>query len=86
MTQDEVQQLIERGIAGARATVKDTTGGGDHFDAVVVSPAFEGLGLVQRHQRVYGALGDAMHARIHALALKTYTPGEYDAAFSKTRA
>lgn len=74
----EVRQIIERGLPGARVEVMDTTGGGDHFEALVVSDRFEGKGLVERHQIVYAALGDAMRARIHALTLKTLTPAQYN--------
>ena len=73
----ELQQMIERGLPGAHVEVRDTTGGGDHFEALVVSANFEGKGLVERHQAVYGALGDAMRARVHALTLKTLTPSQY---------
>jgi stress-induced morphogen len=44
---------------------------------VVVSESFDGKGLVERHQAVYAALGDAMRARIHALSLTTLTPAQY---------
>ena len=47
---------------------------GTHFEAVIVSPAFLGKGMVQQHQLVYAALGDRMRAEIHALSMKTYTP------------
>ena len=50
---------------------------GTHFDAVIVSPAFEGKNMVQQHQLVYGALGDRMRAEIHALGMKTYTPQKW---------
>ena len=53
------------------------TGGGDHFEALVVSPEFEGRSLVERHQVVYRALGDAMRQQVHALSLKTLTPSQY---------
>ncbi|MHB8380960.1 MAG: BolA family protein [Candidatus Binataceae bacterium] len=76
MDTNEVQDLIAAGIPGARVEVRDTTGGGDHFEAIVVSAAFEGKGLVQRHQVVYAALGEAMRVRVHALTLKTLTPAE----------
>jgi acid stress-induced BolA-like protein IbaG/YrbA len=46
---------------------------GTHFEATIVSPAFEGKSMVQQHQLVYGALGDRMRAEIHALSMKTYT-------------
>ena len=69
--------MIERALPGAHVEVRDTTGGGDHFEALVVSENFEGKGLVERHQAVYGALGDAMRERVHALTLKTLTPSQY---------
>ena len=50
---------------------------GTHFEAVIVSPAFEGKNMVQQHQLVYGALGDRMRAEIHALSMKTYTPEKW---------
>lgn len=48
-----------------------------HYKAVIVSPAFEGKRAIQRHQAVYAAIGDLMR-QIHALALHTYTPAEWD--------
>jgi BolA protein len=51
--------------------------GGGHFSAFIVSEAFEGKSPVQRHQLVYRALGELMHADIHALSIKAYTPSEY---------
>lgn len=50
---------------------------GTHFEAVVVSAAFEGKRMVQQHQLVYQALGDRMRAEIHALSMQTYTPQQW---------
>jgi acid stress-induced BolA-like protein IbaG/YrbA len=77
MDPQEIKRLIELGLPGALVEVRDTTGGGDHFEAVVVSPEFEGKGLVERHQAVYSTLGDAMRERVHAMSLKTLTPAQY---------
>jgi len=77
LSADDIRRRIEASIPGASAEVEDYTGGGDHFEALVVSESFEGKGLVERHQAVYGALGDAMKARIHALTLKVMTPNQY---------
>jgi stress-induced morphogen len=77
MDPHELKRLIEAGLPGAYVEVRDTTGGGDHFEALVVSDSFEGKSLVERHQAVYSALGDAMQARIHALSLATLTPVQY---------
>lgn len=78
MDPKEIEDLIVQALPGARVEVRDYTGGGDHFEALVVSPAFAGKTLVERHQLVYGALGDAMRVRVHALTLKTLTPEQYE--------
>ena len=50
---------------------------GTHFEAVIVSPEFNGKNMVQQHQFVYAALGDRMRSEIHALSMKTYTPEQW---------
>jgi stress-induced morphogen len=77
MRPDELRTMIARAFPGAEIEVRDMTGGGDHFEALIVSDRFEGMGLIERHQAVYGALGDAMRARVHALTLKTLTPAQF---------
>jgi acid stress-induced BolA-like protein IbaG/YrbA len=77
MRPEELKAKIERALPGAQVEVRDFTGGGDHFEALVVSAEFEGKSLVERHQAVYGALGDALRAEVHALTLKTLTPAQY---------
>ena len=76
ITPEEIQSLILTAIPDAQVQVRDLTGGGDHYEAVVVSAAFAGKLKVARHRMVYGALQDAMVQRIHALALTTLTPEE----------
>lgn len=78
MGPQEIKAMIERGLPGAQVEVRDFTGGGDHFEVLVVSESFEGKGPVERHQAVYAALGDAMRADIHALTLKALTPAQYE--------
>jgi stress-induced morphogen len=70
-TADELKQRIEAAIPGADAEVEDWTGGGDHFRATVVSPAFAGKSRVQQHQMVYAIFGAEIGGPIHALSLKT---------------
>ncbi|MGZ5040314.1 MAG: BolA family protein [Usitatibacter sp.] len=71
-----IEQSIRAGIA---CTHLEGRGDGAHFDAVIVSPAFEGLTRVRQHQLVYAALGDRMREEIHALSMKTFSPGEWAA-------
>jgi acid stress-induced BolA-like protein IbaG/YrbA len=75
MNPHEVAQIIEAGLAGARALVKSEDN--VHFEAVVIADAFAGKRSVQRHQLVYGTLGKAMGNEIHALALQVFTPEEF---------
>ncbi|MFP5390259.1 MAG: BolA family protein [Gammaproteobacteria bacterium] len=65
--------------AGLDTTHLEVDGDGQHFNAVIVSPAFAGKRLIQRHQLVYAALGDRMREEIHALSMKTLTPEEFAA-------
>ena len=71
-------ELIHGYIAnGLDCTHLEVEGDGQHFSAVIVSPAFAGKSRIQRHQVVYAALGDRMREEIHALSMKTLTPDEY---------
>jgi acid stress-induced BolA-like protein IbaG/YrbA len=80
ITPDQVSTMIKSGLPDADVQVQDLTGGGDHYQVVVVSSQFAGRSLVQQHQLVYGAVREAMSSEaIHALALKTYTPEDWAA-------
>jgi acid stress-induced BolA-like protein IbaG/YrbA len=79
MSPEEIRTTLEKAFPGAMIHVQDLTGGGDHFQVVVVSESFAGRGLIDQHQMVYGALKEAMGTeRIHALALKTFTPEQWE--------
>ncbi|HEV2263525.1 MAG TPA: BolA family transcriptional regulator [Stellaceae bacterium] len=71
-----IERLIKDGLPGARVTIEDLRGDGDHYAALVVSPAFKGKTRVQQHQMVYAALQGRMGNELHALALQTSTPEE----------
>jgi acid stress-induced BolA-like protein IbaG/YrbA len=69
-----IEEWIQAGLACAHVEVR---GDGHHFEAVIVSAAFDGKSRVQRHQLVYAALGDRMRTEIHALSMQTYTPEDW---------
>ena len=71
---DELRQRIEAAIPGSTAEVQDLTGGGDHFRATVVSPAFAGLSRIQQHRLVMDVFAGEIGGPIHALSVKTQTP------------
>jgi stress-induced morphogen len=79
MTQDEIKTTLEKALPDSMVRVDDLTGGGDHFQVWIIAPGFAGKSLVEQHQMVYGVLKDALGSeQIHALALKTYTPEQWD--------
>ncbi|QLC34310.1 BolA family transcriptional regulator [Halarchaeum sp. CBA1220] len=78
MEPEDVEALIEEALPESTADVFRARGehDDDHLAAEVTSPAFEGETIVDQHQMVYDALGDAMTTDIHALELTTKTPDE----------
>jgi len=64
---------LHAGHAGARE------GGESHFRLLVVASGFEGLSRVARQRAVNDLLKDALKERIHALAMRTLTPAEFQA-------
>jgi acid stress-induced BolA-like protein IbaG/YrbA len=71
------QQLHGYIAAGLPCEHLEVDGDGHHFEALIVSSEFAGKSRVQRHQRVYAALGDRMREEIHALSMQTLTPDEW---------
>jgi len=73
VTPDNVKAYIQQGLECEYINVD---GDGRHFEAVIVSSAFEGKGMLQQHRLVYSVLGDRMED-IHALSMKTFTPEQW---------
>lgn len=71
--------MIARGLPDAEVQV---SGDGRHFEAVIVSDAFAGKGLLEQHRMVYATLGSKMGGDIHALTLRTYTRDQWEQANS----
>lgn len=78
MTPEQLKARIERLAPGTKAEVTDLTGTMDHYQALVVSPAFAGKMMMEQHRMVYGLFKDEIASNeVHALTLKTYTPEQY---------
>ncbi|HLP97283.1 MAG TPA: BolA/IbaG family iron-sulfur metabolism protein [Sideroxyarcus sp.] len=73
VTPDNVRDYIQQGLQCEHIEVE---GDGRHFEAVIVSKAFEGKGMLQRQRLVFQILGDKMEI-IHALSMKTFTPEQW---------
>ncbi len=77
MTEQDIKELIERGLEEAHVFVTDLRGTGDHFEAVVIAPQFKGKSRLEQHRLVYDACGDHITREIHALQLQTHSPDEW---------
>ena len=72
----EVRLLIEAKLPGAEVEVVDETGTSDHLRATVTAPQFEGLSRIEQHKLIYDVFGEDVGGAIHALSIKTQTPGD----------
>ncbi|NIM69625.1 MAG: BolA/IbaG family iron-sulfur metabolism protein [Xanthomonadales bacterium] len=73
MDSKTIEQMIRAGLPDAEVRVSGDDG--VHFEALVISPSFEGKSTLQRHRMVYATLGELMGREIHALGLRTELPG-----------
>ena len=75
----DAASIREAIAAGLDCEHVEVRGDGHHWEALVVSAAFEGLPRVRAHQLVYAALGERMREEIHALSMTTLTPAQWAA-------
>lgn len=73
MEATHIEKLITEALPGAKVTITDLAGDGDHYSAHVVFDGFKGMPRVKQHQIVYNALQGRMGGELHALQLKTST-------------
>ena len=77
ITEDMLTEYIRRAIPDAAVTMVDKTGTMDHLKVMVISEAFHGKNLLDRHRLIYQALDAPMKdGRIHALELTAKTKDE----------
>jgi len=83
MTADQLKDIIRAGLACEHLELQ---GDGRHWFATIVSPEFEGLRTIARHQKVYATLGQRMQTdEVHALSMKTLTPAEWQQNSAPTK-
>lgn len=77
ITPDVLTEFIRKSMPDAAVTVTDRTGTMDHLKVTVVSEAFQGKNLLDRHRLIYQSLNVPMKdGRIHALELTARTRDE----------
>jgi stress-induced morphogen len=79
MNPDQLRARLESLAPGTQAEVMDLTGTQDHYQAVIVSPAFEGKMMIEQHRMAMGTVQKEIDSgEVHALTLKTFTPTQYE--------
>lgn len=80
-----IEQTIGQALTPSYLDVVDEShmhnvpdGAQSHFKLTLVSSQFNGKRLIARHRQVNALLRDALAGPVHALALHTYTPEEWE--------
>lgn len=82
MNVNDVRSRIESAIPGAEATAKEFSGGGDHFEVMVVYEGFAGKTSLARHRLIMDLFQTEIRSgEVHALAIKTFTPAQWKELF-----
>ncbi|MFN0249559.1 MAG: BolA family protein [Kofleriaceae bacterium] len=76
MKPELIIEKIRVALPDAVVEMKDLTGTEDHWEAKIVSAAFAGKSLIQRHRLVMSALAEELKGPIHALTMDVKAPGE----------
>jgi stress-induced morphogen len=76
-TLDDVKNLIQNNLNDAEVFVSDMTGTLDHLAIFVATDDFEGLSLIEQHQKIMDILREDLKEKIHAVKIKTMTKSNY---------
>lgn len=79
MTAEELKNRIKTIHPETKVEATDLTGTMDHWQVTVISPAFEGLTMVESQRKIMSVLKEEIDSNeVHALSMKTYTPAQYE--------
>jgi len=78
--EESLRRYVLEAMPGASVQVHDMTGTRDHFEIEVVSEAFEGQSLLERHRALHRILEGPMAGAVHAVKFKAFTPTQKSAS------
>ena len=76
MTADQIAAKIRAALPDADVVLEDLTGTSDHWKVRIVSAAFAGKSLMQRHRVINAVLAEELKGPIHALTMDVLAPDE----------
>ncbi|RJG42219.1 BolA/IbaG family iron-sulfur metabolism protein [Motilimonas pumila] len=86
MIQQQIEEKLQQAFEPDHLEVENEShkhrterGAESHFRVVLVSDQFEGLRLLARHRAINTILAQELAGPVHALALHTMTPAEWQA-------
>lgn len=87
--QQRLESVLSQALATEHLEVIDEShqhsrGLETHYKIVLVSPVFEGLRTVARHQKIYALVQKEMESGLHALTMHLFTPAEWQQGGSVT--
>lgn len=74
---EEIKKTLKSALPDSEVYVLDPRNDQIHLEAIVISPLFIDVPLVTQHRMVMQPLKEHFHEKLHALALKTYTPEQW---------
>lgn len=78
MTANAIKERILSLAPDTKVELIDLTGTADHWQAIIVSSAFEGKKMMEQHRMVYALFESEIQSNdVHALTLKTFSPEQY---------
>jgi len=78
VTPSSISETLKKKLGATHVDIEDMSGGcGQAFNAIIVSPQFQGKPLLQRHRLVNNALKEEI-AAIHAWTPKCLTPEQWE--------
>ncbi len=84
MNPAQLKARLENLSPATQVEIVDLTGTQDHYQAVIISPAFEGKMMIEQHRMVFQLVQSEVDSgEVHALTLKTYTPAQYEKSQTK---
>jgi BolA protein len=84
---DTIRQILQSALDPVRLGIVDESDqhaghagahpeGQTHFRVTIVAESFDGLSRIERHRKVNALLATELAGTLHALTIKTLTPGE----------
>jgi acid stress-induced BolA-like protein IbaG/YrbA len=78
MILNHIKDIIEAAIPNSTAYILDPQNDGQHLEALVISPSFEGLSILEQQKMVMDVMAEVLKTAVHAMSLKTFTPAKWE--------